>query len=331
MSIPNISFAAVGDFGDKDEVTEMTKTFKIIRNSPADFFLALGDLYYEKKKTEDWINIINKEETLKRLYGEENDPKRKIYPIIGNHDTGTDEDEENRTQIIKKFRGEEIFSIPINETDPEKIKGYYTFKKQNIFFVMMDTEDSLGVDSDGVDSDGEESSQLTQLKFVRNALKTASEDSSVKWKVVCLHSPSVTTKRDHHPPLKIVQKKYHKLFDDFKVDLILSGHNHNFFVTHPISHSNSANGNKPKVIDVTEGPYNNVNARIFATIGTGGHELRSFDDDDSEHYENNDHVLKMIKKFGIMLIKLQNNGNELIGFFRDNDETDVKLFELRKS
>ena len=141
VSIPNISFAAVGDFGDQDEEDEMTKTFKTIRNSPADFLLALGDLYYEKKKTNDWINIINKEATLKRLYGEENNPKRNIYPIIGNHDTCTDEDEENRTQIIEKFRGEEIFSSDNDETNPEKIKGFYAFKKQNIFFVMMDTED----------------------------------------------------------------------------------------------------------------------------------------------------------------------------------------------
>lgn len=317
FSIPNISFAAVGDFGDSDEKEEMTKTFKTIRNSPADFLLALGDLYYENKLTQDWINIINRDTTLKRLYGEENNPKRNIYPIFGNHDTGTDQDEENRTQIIKKFRGEEIFSSDINETNPEKIKGYYTFKKQNIFFIMMDTEDSLGKGS-------------TQHDFVRASLKTASEDSSVKWKVVCLHFPSVTTKGDHHAPSEIVQKDYHNLFDDFKVDLILSGHNHNFFMTRPINHSNSPDGNKPDVTVATDGPYNNVNGRIFATIGTGGHELRSFGNN-SKHYDDNNHVLKMIEKFGIMLVKLQNNGSELIGFFRDNSDTDVKLFELRKS
>ena len=324
-TILNISFAAVGDFGDEDEKDEMKKTFTTIKNVPVDFFLALGDLYYHKKKTEDWINIINKEETLKHLY-EENDRKRQIYPIIGNHDTGTDEHDKNRTQIYEKFRGEEIFSIPANETNLKKIKGYYTFRKQNIFFVMMDTEESLGVEDNGEES--------PQLKFVREALDTASKDSSLKWIIVCLHWPSVTTKGDHHAPDEILQKNYHKLFDDFKVDLVLSGHNHNFFVTHPISHSDSPHGNKPKVIDDTGGPYNNVNGRIFATIGTGGHKLRSFDDledNERERYDNNDHVLKKEKKFGVMLIKLQNNGNELIGFFRFHNGQEIELFELKKS
>ena len=316
--IPNISFAAVGDFGDKNEKPEMKMTFRTIKKSLADFLLALGDFYYHEGRTEEWIDIINKEETLKHLYGEVNDRNRKIYPIIGNHDTETDESEENRTQIMEKFRGEEIFNIPINENDPQNFNGFYTFKKQNIFFVMMDTEDGLGEGS-------------PQFNFVHDALKTASEDSSVKWKVVCLHSPSVTTKKDHHAPEKTVQKKYHKLFDDFKVDLILSGHNHNFFVTHPISHINSSDGDKPDVVDNTGGPYNNVDGRIFATIGTGGHELRDFNDNREKHYDNNNHISVKFKKFGIMLIKLQNNGKELIGFFIDHNDTDVKLFELRKS
>ncbi|MGD1838543.1 MAG: metallophosphoesterase family protein [Nitrososphaeraceae archaeon] len=298
--VNDIVFSSVGDFGNKKN--RIKNILSMIKESNADFFLALGDFFYKKNKAIEWINLSNQEETLKHLFEED------IYPIIGNHDDTEKKSPKSLKDIINAFKGDGNI----------RENGYYYFKRENILFIMLYTRKKL-------------QSGGPMHSFVKKILDENKDDPDIKWRIICYHKPSVTTKGDHHEPEKIIQEHYHNIFDKYKVDVILAGHNHNFSLTHPIDHTTSPDGSKPRVIDSSGGPiYNNVNGRIFITIGTGGKSLRSIDVK-NRHYPNNDHINKTIEEFGIVLFELNDNGNRLdCRFIYENGSGDENLFSIIK-
>jgi hypothetical protein len=67
---------------------------------------------------------------------------------------------------------------------------------------------------------------------------------------------------------KRILETYHPLFDKYKVDLALQGHNHVYERTHPITFN--ADDNDATIIqDYHPVIYKNPNGPIFVTVGTG--------------------------------------------------------------
>jgi len=187
---------------------------------------------------------------------------------IGNHDDEEDGSSRLRTDFIS------YFGIPS--------VGYYSFDMQNIHFLMMDTQSSYSINS-------------AQYTFARNDLIQASQNASIDWIVVCYHKPSMTMPTDH-APLTDFRDIYHPMFDTYKVDFVVNGHNHNMQCTFPVTHNSSSPSN-PTI--VTQGVptadldryYEDINGRIFIVVGSGGRQHDDlgtkpayYDFGDDEHY-----------------------------------------------
>jgi hypothetical protein len=66
-----------------------------------------------------------------------------------------------------------------------------------------------------------------------------------------------------------IRKTYHSLFNKYKVDLALQGHNHVYKRTHPITFN--ADDNDASIVqDYHPIIYKNPNGSIFVTVGIGG-------------------------------------------------------------
>jgi hypothetical protein len=281
-TIPVRSFAAVGDF---DSNARTDDTFDNIRegiitqivnptNSPLGMLLALGDFSYIDGNQKPFIDRCK---TLNDLF------PTWIKTIIGNHDDTEDGAASDRTAIINAF------GMPS--------EGYYAFTWENIRFIMMDTQKPLGAGS-------------PQKTFVTAQLQAAASDPLIKFKIVCYHKPSVTSNGNDHGQLVTVADNYHMLFQQYKVDVVMAGHNHNSEVTWRVKFNATAprvpvlatKGTKIGTFDV----YTPTDPEgiIFMVLGGGG---RSADTTDT----NDPWMAHALRQYGVGFFYLRDNGNTL--------------------
>jgi len=169
----------------------------------------------------------------------------KMKITIGNHDSDEEEGPEITVQLLDHFK--------LN-------KQYYSFNKGNVFFLVMSTQDSYSKNSQ-------------QFNFVKQELEKVSNDPNIDWIVVYYHKPMYASSTKHEG-LTSFRDIYHPLFDQYKVDLVLAGHNHNYQRTFPL-HFNEADSNIPIIVNKNSNTYNQIGAPIFITSGTGGVGLHS--------------------------------------------------------
>ncbi|MGZ5489618.1 MAG: LamG-like jellyroll fold domain-containing protein, partial [Nitrososphaeraceae archaeon] len=222
------NFAALGDWGCNSNTA---KNVQSILSKESELVLGLGDYSYEAD-ADCWLDTISPI----------ND-KMKIS--IGNHDSDEDEGPEITAQLLDHFK--------LN-------KQYYSFNKENVFFLVMSTQDSYSENSE-------------QFNFVKQELEKASKDPNIDWVVVYFHKPMYSSP-SKHAGLTSLRDIYHPLFDQYKVDLVLAGHNHNYQRTFPLTF-NEADSDRPIIVNKNPNIYNEIGAPIFITAGTGGTGLYS--------------------------------------------------------
>jgi 3',5'-cyclic AMP phosphodiesterase CpdA len=122
-----------------------------------------------------------------------------LYPVLGNH--------EKNARIYF-----DSFSLPGNER-------WYSFDFGNAHFVVLDS------DVDELTEDGE------QLEWLEQDL----EASTAAWKFVNFHHPPFSASRDYHSSERLLRKNVlHPIFEPHGVDMVFSGHDHNYERTRPI-------------------------------------------------------------------------------------------------
>lgn len=118
-----------------------------------------------------------------------------FYPSLGNHDYLT----ENANPALKAFE------LPGNEC-------YYSFDWGNAHFIALDTNTPL--------YDGDE-----MINWLRSDLESVKDETL--WIFVYFHHPPYTSSAVHDPDLR-VQQKLVPIFEEYGVDVVFSGHAHNY-------------------------------------------------------------------------------------------------------
>src|SRR5262249_22549662 len=70
-------------------------------------------------------------------------------------------------------------------------------------------------------------SNATQLNWLKTTLAAAAADTSITWKIVSFHHPFFNT-GNHTGDMNAYRTTICKAFDDYGVDLLLNGHDHNY-------------------------------------------------------------------------------------------------------
>ena len=282
----NFRFSAVGDWGCNPEAERTVKN--IFKNMP-DLVLGLGDYSY-KYDAGCWIEMI-------KPFGE------RIKIVIGNHD------------YIFYTSGNEGFPSPsllasymeyFNLT-----KQYYSFDYQNIHFLAMSTEVPYDNSSE-------------QYRFIVNDLKKANADPKINWIVTFYHRNAYTSPSDHGS-VEELRDMFHPIFEEYRVDLVLQAHAHNYQRSYPIIY-NSEEPIKPIVTDYNETDYYNPNGQIFLIVGTGGATVKHNFTGPSAYY-----MVNQFNAYGFINIDIVENGNKLVGTFRNNNGSVNDSFMITKS
>ena len=132
---------------------------------------------------------------------------------MGNHDSG---DEGDPTLLQAQYKNH----FGLSNT-------YYSFDYHNVHFIAMDSNLPYTIDS-------------PQYSFVKRDLISTSQNPNIKWIIVYFHHPMYTSPTKH-PSDILLRNIYHPLFDQYGVDLVLQGHNHNYQRSYPMTYNNNAN------------------------------------------------------------------------------------------
>lgn len=221
-----LSFLVMGDFGrygqyhQKEVAEQMGKAAVTI---DAEFVISVGDNFYPNgvQSTQDhqWMSSYEDIYTNMSLHND-------WYVALGNHDyNGNIQAQIDYSKVSRRWH------MP---------SPYYkeTFELEDgskLLMVVMDSNPFI----DGYYKKGEArhdnivaQDTVAQKKWLIEALDT--KDATIRWKVVVGHHPLYSGgKRKASPDTTGFEKKFAALFDKYKVDAYLCGHEHDLQVIKP--------------------------------------------------------------------------------------------------
>ncbi|WP_336773588.1 metallophosphoesterase [Paenibacillus sp. MMO-58] len=122
-----------------------------------------------------------------------------FMPVTGNHD----EVDDHAERFVSHF------NVPVNGSESSIVGTTYSFDFGEAHFVMLNTESKL----------------KDQAKWLEQDLAATNK----KWLIVSLHrGPYGGNQKES------VLKQFVPLFDKYKVDLVLQGHNHEYARSYPL-------------------------------------------------------------------------------------------------
>jgi predicted MPP superfamily phosphohydrolase len=289
INFTDFNFALVGDWG----CTKNTeKTVDSIKNHYPELVFNLGDTSYEKDMN-CWIDIVKP-------------ISDRMKAVIGNHDVMSPILLE---QHMKKFGLD---------------KPYYSFDYNNIHFLMLSSESSY---IPGLDPDFSDLENTEQYRFVENDLSNASNNLAIKWIIVMSHRQfysSLCGDHDSCEPIKKYREAYHPLFEKYGVDLLYSGHAHNYQRTYPLFY-NDVNSSDPIIEEKGKIEYNTSSKGMSQIIvGTGGIDFDNFSNQEPfVVYQQDSH-------YGFLNIDVIDQGNVLLGRYYTNNGDVLDEFKIVK-
>ncbi len=193
-------FAVFGDSGDGSQ-NQIDVATRLLQVQP-DLVLHTGDIVYPEASYDlfetKFFQIYT--DLLKSVW---------LAPSMGNHDVTY-----NNGQSFK-----DVFVNPPNATNPSERELYYSFDYGNAHFVVLNNYFSMTTVGSA------------QYNWLVNDLATSSQF----WKFVVFHEPAYATDSTQQPRdnANIVNRLV-PLFEQYNVDVVLSGHWHNYERMYPL-------------------------------------------------------------------------------------------------
>jgi len=169
---------------------------------------------------------------------------RPFFPVMGNHEYYTDDGAPYL----------DIFDLPVTpgwDWYLDEVERYYSFDWGNAHFVMLDSHTPLWRISDAVTDD--------MADWLAHDL--ANDDHA--WKIAVIHRPLYSSSQVHRET--DVREKLAPIFEAYGVNLVLSGHNHNYERTYPIRAG--------AISTLRDGGV------VYIVTGGGGGQLYDFDEE----------------------------------------------------
>ena len=217
----SLYFMALGDWGrsGEDRQLEVGKQMGLWANTHRNnFVISVGDNFYP-------LGVISEHDPLWHYSFENIYTAHSLqcdwFAVLGNHDYGSDPDAQIRYGKVSRR-----WKMPARYYSKEASLGK---EKGKVLFVMIDTMQILGEEG----AEGKEK----QLKWIKATLASASSD--VKWKIVVGHHPGYTVgPRIKNDDTLEIRAALSQIFEEYKVDVYLAGHDHSLQHLKPEGYTN---------------------------------------------------------------------------------------------
>ena len=223
-----VHFAAVGDFGTGGNAQQEVAASMLARKP--ELFIAVGDNAYPSGTEAEIQNhlFIPMADLLAEV---------PLFAVAGNHEYVTDEAQPYLDNLY----------LPTSPTGGER---YYSFDWGHVHFVGLDSSCAIGLAS----------KELCTLDAQKKWLEKDLAGSQADWKVVFFHHPPWSS--GDHGSQFLMRREFSPLFEKYGVDLVLTGHDHNYERTRPMLGDSVAPAGQRGI------PY--------LVVGGGGASLRPF-------------------------------------------------------
>ena len=204
-----VHFMALGDWGRNGEYdqAEVARQMGLWGAShPNNFVISVGDNFYP-------LGVVSEMDPLFHYSFENIYTAHSLqcdwFPVLGNHDYGSDPDAQVRYSKISRR-----WNMPARYYSKEVVVGK---NNEKALFVMIDTDPML--------FESKKDYVQKEIAWIHDTLKNAAAD--VKWKIVVGHHPYYTVgPRINNYDTLTVRAAMAKIFEEHKVDIYLSGHDH---------------------------------------------------------------------------------------------------------
>ncbi len=207
-----------------------------------DLWLWLGDNAYGWGLPEQYQNYVFDAYDGRKYPNQQVMKQTPIFATPGNHDYHSGGPNPGDALVTERHRKDHslnhYYDVVNNMTAGDSVgrhsrhEEYYSFDHDNIHFVSLDT---YGYEKDQTTVFPDNSAQITWLK---EDLTRAQNDSRIKWIIVFLHHPpySMGSKNSNTDAesMNVREKLVKGVFDNYKIDLVLSGHSHNYERSRPM-------------------------------------------------------------------------------------------------
>lgn len=220
------NFLVIGDFGrhgdyyQKEVATQMTKAAATI---DSDFVISVGDNFYPNgvQSTQD----LQWKASFEDIYSS-HQLHKDWFITLGNHDyNGNIQAQLDYSKISRRWQLPNLYYKKTIE-----LKG-----GNKLLMVFIDTNpfiDSYHSKGEQMEENVKTQDTIAQKKWLIETLNT--NDKSIKWKIVIGHHPMYSGgKRKNSIDTKNMEDKFASLFDQYKVDAYLCGHEHDLQVIKP--------------------------------------------------------------------------------------------------
>jgi predicted MPP superfamily phosphohydrolase len=206
-------FIAVGDWGRNGEYGQLDVAKQMglwAASHPNDFIISTGDNLYPLGAVSEldpqWHYSFENVYTAHSL-------QCNWYAVLGNHDHGTDSAAQVRYSKVSRR-----WHMPAQYYTKQVDLGK-NGSKEKALFIMIDSDPMLFP---------EKAQEVQkQMEWLKITLKKANADVRVKWKIIVGHHPYYTVgPRINDYDTLTMRKALAKIFEDYKVDVYLSGHDH---------------------------------------------------------------------------------------------------------
>jgi acid phosphatase type 7 len=224
----SVHFAAVGDFGTGG--SQQKAVFASMLTRRPELLVALGDNAYSSGTEAEIQNnlFVPMAAVLSEV---------PFFPVAGNHEYVT-----NQAQPYL-----DNFYLPDDSSGTER---YYSFDWGHVHFVGLDSNCAIGLASK------DRCTLAAQKAWLEKDLAASQAD----WKVVYFHHPPWSS--GSHGSQLLMRREFAPLFERYGVDLVLTGHDHNYERSHSMAGDSVAASGKRGI------PY--------LVVGGGGASLRTF-------------------------------------------------------
>ena len=175
-----------------------SQTLKKIQSAGTDFIVSAGDQIQTTKKKAPGKSSTTSEIEYAGYLSPDTLASLPVATTVGNHDA----DNANYTYHFNTANASELGSNG-------KVGGDYWFKHDNALFIMLNTQDT----------NVEEHKQFIEQTVVAN--------KDCKWRIVTLHQDIYgSAEHSNEPEITNLRYQLAPIFEDNKVDVVLTGHDH---------------------------------------------------------------------------------------------------------
>jgi hypothetical protein len=236
-------------------------TVAIERLAPL-FNLVNGDLCYANlaaDRIRTWSNWFENNTRSARY--------RPWMPAAGNHEN------ELGNGPIGYAAYQTYFALPDSGSNPETRGLWYSFTAGSVRVVSLSNDDVAFQDGGNFYVHGYSAGE--QKRWLATELADARRDPDVDWLVVCMHQTAISTADKSNGADLGIREEWLPLFDQYRVDLVVCGHEHHYERSHPVRGAQGNDTRTPIPVDTRNDVIDTTRGTVHLVIGGGGTSLPS--------------------------------------------------------